>query len=317
MSETQEYIISFFANHDYNKYVYHNLQHTKNVIEAAETMARHYQLNEKDFFILIASAWFHDISYYEGPQEHEHRSAMLAQHYFQSKSLENDTIETIKRTILATRFPRSPQNLIEQIICDADLFHLGMGDFKKQNKLLRLEAANLDEKKISKNKWRKSTIEFLRGHQYYTDYCQRLVEPGKQKNLQQLVQKDATFVQLDSVEDLKSSVTKTKKTVTRSERGIETMFKISSANHQRLSDMADNKANIMITVNSIILSVVLSVLMGKIKESPHFSFPTFMILGVNLCCHYFFSTCHDSKNTWGNFYGKRYHGKKDQFVILR
>ena len=120
LSETQEYIISFFVNHDYNKYAYHNLQHTKNVIEAAETMARHYQLNEKDFFILIASAWFHDISCDEGPQEHEHRSAMLAQDYFQSKSLENDTIGTIKRTILATRFPRSPQNLIEQIICETE-----------------------------------------------------------------------------------------------------------------------------------------------------------------------------------------------------
>jgi hypothetical protein len=66
------------------------------------------------------------------------------------------------------------------------------------------------------------------------------------------------------------------------ERGIETMFRITAANHQRLSDMADNKANIMITVNSIILSVVLSVLIRRIEEYPHLGLPSFILATVNL-----------------------------------
>jgi hypothetical protein len=47
----------------------------------------------------------------------------------------------------------------------------------------------------------------------------------------------------------------------RPEKGIETMFRTSTGNHQKLSDISDNKAHILITVNSIILSAVISLLL--------------------------------------------------------
>jgi hypothetical protein len=131
-----------------------------------------------------------------------------------------------------------------------------------------------------------------------------------------LLQKNATLGQPESVEDLENSDIKPKKIVKRSERGIETMFKISSANHQRLSDMADNKANIMITVNSIILSVVLSVLMGKIETSPHFSFPTFMILGVNLVAIIFSILATTPKIPGGTFKEKDVMAKKTNLLFF-
>jgi hypothetical protein len=68
----------------------------------------------------------------------------------------------------------------------------------------------------------------------------------------------------------------------RPEKGIETMFRVSSANHQRLSDMADNKANIMITVNSIILSAILSLLLRRLEDQPYLTWPTFMLITVSL-----------------------------------
>lgn len=68
----------------------------------------------------------------------------------------------------------------------------------------------------------------------------------------------------------------------RPEKGIETMFRVSSANHQRLSDMADNKASIMITVNSIILSAVLSLLLRRLEDQPYLAIPTFMLIAISL-----------------------------------
>ncbi|WP_235324405.1 Pycsar system effector family protein [Pedobacter lusitanus] len=58
------------------------------------------------------------------------------------------------------------------------------------------------------------------------------------------------------------------------------MFRISSGNHQRLSDMADNKAHIMISTNSIILSVTLSVLLRKLEDNPHLIIPTLILLVI-------------------------------------
>src|ERR1017187_5319737 len=65
-------------------------------------------------------------------------------------------------------------------------------------------------------------------------------------------------------------------------RGVQTMFKNSSSNHQRLSIMADNKAFIMITVNSIIISVGIGLLIGKFVENPHLIWPTILLLSVNI-----------------------------------
>ena len=77
-------------------------------------------------------------------------------------------------------------------------------------------------------------------------------------------------------------ISKTKEKKDKPEKGIETMFRVSSANHQRLSDMADNKANIMITVNAIILSAILSLLLRRLEDQPYLIFPTFLLITVSL-----------------------------------
>jgi hypothetical protein len=50
------------------------------------------------------------------------------------------------------------------------------------------------------------------------------------------------------------------------ERGIETMFRVALRNHITLSDIADTKANILLSVNAIIISMVLSNLVSKLDN---------------------------------------------------
>jgi hypothetical protein len=60
------------------------------------------------------------------------------------------------------------------------------------------------------------------------------------------------------------------------------MLRLTSENHMRLSDMADGKANILISVNAIIISVVLSVLMRKLEVEPHLTIPTIIFLASSV-----------------------------------
>jgi hypothetical protein len=60
------------------------------------------------------------------------------------------------------------------------------------------------------------------------------------------------------------------------------MFRVTLSNHTDLSAMADSKANIMISVNSIIISVVLTVLLRKLEEFPNLVVPTIILLLVNI-----------------------------------
>lgn len=91
----------------------------------------------------------------------------------------------------------------------------------------------------------------------------------------------------EKVEKLKDKITKLQEKVKQAKeltptRGIETMFRTTSKNHMELSAIADNKANIMISINSIILSVMVSVLIRKLEEYPHMTVPAVLLTLVCL-----------------------------------
>jgi predicted metal-dependent HD superfamily phosphohydrolase len=292
--EVQQYVLDFFREHANEKIVYHDLAHTQAVVAAAIQIANHYGLNDHDFFIVLTAAWFHDLGYFTDASIHEEEGAALAATYLQQKNIDEEIILAVKNCILATKMPQQPHNLLEEIICDADLFHLGTDEFAERNKLMRKEYAGVFEKEIPKDEWRIKTIKLLESHHYHTDYCRLLLNEKKEKNLDTLKRKEEKKSQEKNEETLKLPITgsdeepkakeikeKAKKE-NRPERGIETMFRISSGNHQKLSDQADSKSHILITVNSIIISVLLSILLKSLDQYPQLRIPAYLLLFVNL-----------------------------------
>jgi hypothetical protein len=63
---------------------------------------------------------------------------------------------------------------------------------------------------------------------------------------------------------------------------IEELLRVTAGNDHRLSDMADNKAQILITVNSIMISAIISLLLRKLDEDQFLILPTYMLLSVSL-----------------------------------
>ncbi len=133
------FIHDYFIHNVDGRLVYHNRQHTERVVAAAIQIGNHYQLDERNFFILQAAAWFHDIGYFTNTHAHEEQSALLAAAFLKEHEVPEEMIAEVKDCIAATRMPQSPRNLNEEILCDADLFHLGSDDFSPLNKLLRKE----------------------------------------------------------------------------------------------------------------------------------------------------------------------------------
>jgi hypothetical protein len=165
---------------------------------------------------------------------------------------------------------------------------------------MRKEAEALQDKKISKDEWRRTTIRFLESHQYYTDYCRLLLNEQQQENLHKLMEKDPDggsntiegLLREHGVKDGKEGAVapamKEKKDKDKEDkkkdpgRGIDTVFRITSNNNQKLSSMADSKAHILIQVNSIIISVLLSLLLRKIEDHTNLAIPATLLLAVNL-----------------------------------
>jgi len=63
---------------------------------------------------------------------------------------------------------------------------------------------------------------------------------------------------------------------------IEELLRVTAGNDHRLSDMADNKAQILITVNSIMISAIISLVLRKLDEDQFLILPTYILLSVSL-----------------------------------
>jgi predicted metal-dependent HD superfamily phosphohydrolase len=290
LNKVEYYATDSFSHTDLEKLPYHNLKHTQSVASYSMQLAHHYQLNERDLFVVVASAWLHDLGYAIDRANHEAEGAESGGIFLSNLGVVAADVESVKGCIMATRLPQNPHNLLEEIVCDADLWHLGTPNFGELSRMVRKEKEEVYHKKIDKREWRNETINFFESHKYHTDYARMFLENQKQKNLNKLKEKSENKFQISlppdeslnlSGKEDENEHTGNKHSKERNERpgrGIETMFRISATNHMRLSRMADNKAHIMITVNSIILSVVISLLLRKLDTNTFLIIPTFMLL---------------------------------------
>ncbi|GAA4201883.1 hypothetical protein GCM10022289_15930 [Pedobacter jeongneungensis] len=289
--DVKEHVSDYFHTHNDPRLVYHNFEHTQEVVNAAQQIANHYQLNEQDFFTVTVAAYFHDTGYFEDALNHEAKGAELADDFLAKHKVHQEVRDSVKSAILATKIPQQPKNEIDKIICDADLFHLGLPDFRAKGKLMHKENELIYKKDISKLEWRKKDIQFMESHHYHTDYANLLLSDQKQKNIEKLKSKltpqEEISTELEEPKNFAPVIIKDKKKKDKDDRpdkGIETMFRITSANNQRLSDMADNKAHILITVNSIMLSLIVSLLLRRLEDHGNLIIPTFILLMVSLTC---------------------------------
>lgn len=276
-----------FKDRSFEKRPFHNLQHTQDVVAAVEEIGSHTDMTDDELESAIVAAWLHDIGYVEGDGGHEQKAADKAKELLKSWGASHKKVLEVSEAILATIMPQRPTSIVGKVLCDADLHHLSSESCSEKSDRLRAEWQSHGVKEMTDEDWIKQNIEFMEGHRYHTAYGQTVLQAGKKRNIKKLrrqltpVFSEEEFHKLeDKIVKLRSRLEKER--VQKPDRGIETMFRTTSANHHMLSQMADNKANILITINSIILSVVVSVLVRKLEEDPRLIIPTILLVSVCL-----------------------------------
>lgn len=274
--KAETYVTNLFDQTHDPKLVYHNLEHTQKVVNRAKEIAVHYHLIETDVLIVYIAAWFHDTGYLVAePSVHEEKSAELMKNFMKEFPEEEFMIKSIEECIMATKADIKPSNLLQEIVADADTYNLGTKEFNTTNFLVYKEHT-MRNGPMSIRDWNKQALQFLRRHEYYTTYCKELLSDTKKKNIKKLKKnieenKDDTTPAVIGKEAVKATNNLTTK-------GIQTMLRLTSENHMKLSDMADGKANILISVNAIIISVILSVLLRRLQVDTYLTIPTIIFL---------------------------------------
>ena len=272
----EEHVTALFNANQSPSFTFHNLQHTQYVVNKTNEIAGHYQLSEQEMLIVFMAAWFHDTGYlFASPAQHEEKSVEIMKSFARQADMPAETVNEIAACIMATRSPRNPVGLLQEIICDADTYNLGSKDFKRTNELVFREIQNSGKQGFSRKEFDQGTLEMLAHHKFYTSYCKDLLNDVKKKNMKKLKKRS------DKNDSAEYETGRTTSIITEKEgtiKGMQTMLRLTSSNHIRLSDMADRKANILISVNAIIISVLISVLLRKLQTDPYLTVPTIIFL---------------------------------------
>jgi predicted metal-dependent HD superfamily phosphohydrolase len=276
-----------FKNRSFEKHLFHNFDHTKEVVDAVGIIGRHATLSADEMESALVAAWLHDVGYANGSKNHEEASAQKARELLEKIGAPAQKVGVVTEAILATRMPQQPNSIVAQVLCDADLYHLATEECQEKSSMLREELRALGTKDMTNEEWLNSTVEFMQGHSYHTLYGRTVLEQAKQKNIKKLkksLRPEISFKKYrkleEEVEKLRGKLEKEK--ILKPDRGIETLFRTTSHNHIMLSQMVDSKASILITINSIILSLIVSVLIRKLEENSYLLVPTILLISVCL-----------------------------------
>lgn len=278
IQKAEESVFTLFKDKLSPSYTYHNFNHTLRVVSAIEKLMDKEKVTQQEKTALLLAGWFHDTGYVNGGANHEQRSVALLKDFLKDETVDADILALAESLILATRMNQEPQTVAEYIIRDADSAHFAAENYMSLCELLREEWKQTMPKQFTDLEWALENRNMLtQCHRYYTDYAKRKWQPQKDANVA-LIQERIQALEAESIKN--SGKKKKAEKDERPERGIETMFRVTLNNHTQLSQIADSKANILLSVNAIIISIALSTLIPKL-DSPgnaHLVIPTFIMI---------------------------------------
>lgn len=279
IEQSEDFVSNLLKDKLSNLYSYHNFNHTLTVVNAVKELCKKEDVKGDEKEMLLVAAWFHDTGYIVGYENHEAESVKIATNFLKEKEQSDEFIATVSSLILATVKEYIPKTHLEKIIKDADFAHIMGAEYETTCELLRIELKNTWDLNFSNVEWAKENFNFLMNkHRFYTDYAIRKWQPLKEKNLL-LVQKKIEKQKKKEADKIEEE-NKKKDKIEKPDRGVDTLFRVTLGNHTRLSGIADSKANILLSVNAIIISIALSSIIPKLDspKNAHLVIPTFIML---------------------------------------
>jgi len=253
-------------------YSYHNFDHTMGVYEASIKIAKEAKLDKNETEILLLASLFHDTGFSIGREDHEEHSKKITEKFLENEAYDKAKTKEIMVCINATKMKVTPETKLEKMMKDADLSGLSSENFQEHASKIRKEFNHFSPQKISKEEWINKNYNFLKNYNYYSEPAIKLFGPQKLKNQASLKN------MIQSMKDKKKPVPHT----ISNNKSAQVQFKTALRNHIDLSSIADNKANIMLSVNALIITVALPILAETIRSIPLFLYPTISLLFVSI-----------------------------------
>lgn len=302
VKKADDFVFESFKRSSNPNLLYHDYKHTYDVVKGVTEIGDAHQVSKEDLELLQLAAWFHDVGYIEKAKGHEEVSSLVAKKFLEDQNFDSGKIENVMELIKVTELGKEPNSFLQEIMCDADMLNLGSIGYSDRSSMLRVEAEQMCGTEVDELNWLEWELKFLNEHKFYTRFAQ--LNYNEQKIINIVQRKNEFKKQEKRIAEQKVKNSEKKVKTSKSEvpqRGIETMFRTSLRNHINLSAIADNKANLMLSVNAIIISITISVLIPNYKTNPELNIPAAFLLLVSVLSIIFATLSTRPKITRGTF----------------
>ena len=265
LNSSKDYVINLFNQVHDARLVYHNFQRTSEIVKMVENIGEAENFSADTIEIATIAAWFQDVGLLFDYENHEQKSANISKEFLEVQQYDKTKITQVLDCIASTKDDAVPGNREAQLLVDGIHAFEATSNFFYTRPLLRVEWELMANRQLDDVEWNQLQLQYLLGAKFYTAYGKNNFSPEVAQNI--LTQKQKTAKSQKSMiskQIMEGDVRKFQHLERKApERLTQTFFRVNYRNHINLSAIADNKANIMISVNAILISVMISYLSSQ------------------------------------------------------
>jgi len=313
ITEAENFVKNLLDDKLANDFYYHDFRHAMAVKDYVEIIAKECNLNEADINLLRIAALFHDTGFISSVENHVEQGIEIVTDFLNTHSIDKESIDSIAEIIMATKMPQNPKNKLSEILCDADLMYIAEDNCYEHMEAMYEESATTHEEYSNRNLFDLETIRFFSSHTYFTDFGKRVLQPKKEAAEGLIIER---MKRRESRKGKKGTVINTEKKVTFYSRGVETLLRLTARNQINLNSIADHKSNILISVNAIIISIIITMLVKNSYDLSQNFYPVMILMFVCLSTIILAILSTRPNVKWGNFSKEEIKEKKVDLIFF-
>jgi predicted metal-dependent HD superfamily phosphohydrolase len=248
ISASSFYVRQYLLKNLSSSYLYHNYEYAYETADVAKKLGEDAGLVDEDLEVLQLAAWFHVCGYAVADKNIAEGSIEVMRAFLEEQEYPKNHIDKVAQLIRSVHDDLPPQSDLESILSDAVYSFLGRKRFERRAQLMRLQEEQLHDKRITPADWNNQLLDLFVQQPYFTTWARDRFTKRRNNNLADL--------RMAIYKDEEKAIRR--KTGKNFGRGVDTLYRVTLRNHIELSNIADGKANMIISINTLVLSILIT-----------------------------------------------------------
>lgn len=251
LNRARIWVLKLFNDHADTRLVWHSYARTNRLILAISNLSKGVDDVDQELYALYLAGWFGFTGYLFDPEAPLETSVNLVRQFLKAENQPGQLAERIEELLPCALLREQPVDAASSLLWDSALSVYFGEDYRESQSLRKREFENLSQIAILPEDWRREELHRMEALQYYTPRGKAYFEAFLINNLQSLHKKEKKALEREEIIPAGKYNTNS---------AVQSYLRTTYHTHIHLSAIADRKAQMLISVNAILISVLISVI---------------------------------------------------------